>query len=252
MNLLARALSAETVKLRRTLALWMCAIAPAVVVALLVLQMTVQRGPPTPLAPDQAWGMYAAGVLGIWCFLMLPLFVTLQSALLAGLEHADNQWKHLLALPLPRHVHYAAKWLVLVGMVAAAFVLLVLFAAVGGYVLMALQPALGLAGPPPWGWLLRMAAGAFAASLLIVSLHAWLALRFRSFTVAVSIGMSATVCGFLIGQSARFGPWYPWAMPVQVMGGKGENADFVIAAGLIGGALVALVGLWDLARRDIG
>ena len=39
MTPLVRALSAELLKLRRTLALWMCLIAPATVVVLLVLQM---------------------------------------------------------------------------------------------------------------------------------------------------------------------------------------------------------------------
>ena len=247
---LRRALSAEAVKLRRTLALWMCAIAPAVVVALLMLQLLAQRARPEAPPPAEAWGMYASGVMGIWCFLMLPLFVTLQSALLAALEHGNGQWKHLLALPLPRGVHFVAKWLVLVAMVAAAFVVLCVLAAGGGYVLMAVKPALGLGGPPPWDFLLGGSAAAFAASLPIVSLHTWLALRFRSFTVAVAAGMSATVCGFLIGQSATFGPWYPWSMPVQVLAGKGEHLVSVVALGLIGGLVVAAVALWDLVRRD--
>ena len=245
-----RALSAEAVKLRRTLALWMCLIAPAVVVALLMLQMFAQKAPQAPPAPPEAWGQFAIGVLGIWCFLMLPLFVTLQSALLAGLEHGADQWKHLLALPVPRGVHYGAKWLVLVAMVFAAFVVLCGLAMLGGFVLMQAKPALGLAGPPPWAFLARSSAAAFAASLLIVSLHTWLALRWRSFTVAVAAGMSATVCGFLIGQSSTYGPWYPWSLPVQVLAGQGEHLPQVVWLGVIGGLVVAAVGLRDLVRRD--
>ena len=110
MNALARALSAEALKLRGTLAMWMCLIAPAVVVGLYVLQITFRDIPARPnIDPATAWQGFAYSAFGLWAFLMLPLFVTLQSALLAGLEHGERQWKHLLALPLPRATHYFAK-----------------------------------------------------------------------------------------------------------------------------------------------
>ena len=248
---LLRALSAESIKLRGTLALWMCLIAPGVVVALYVLQITFSTfGARTPSDPLVAWHGFSQAVLALWAFLMLPLFITLQSALLAGLEHTDNQWKHLLALPVPRRVHYLAKWLVLVGMVAAAGTILVLLVPLGGWVVMHTQPAFGLDGAPPWAFLARTSAAIFAASLLMVALHTWLAIRWRSFTVAVATGMTATVMGFLIGQSARFGHWYPWSMPVQVMASKQLHLDFVIQAGLIGGVVVTALGLLDYLRRE--
>jgi len=187
----------------------------------------------------------------LWCFLMLPLFVTLQSALLAGLEHGENQWKHLLALPVPRRVHYLAKALALVAMVLAAFAVLALLIPLGGWLLMYLQPAFGLGGMPPWGRMAETAAASFAASMLIVSLQTWIAIRWRSFTVAVAVGMTATVMGFLIGQSARFGHWYPWSMPAHVLSAKAEHLEFVVLAGLIGGLLVTALGLADYLRREI-
>ena len=99
--------------------------------------------------------------------------------------------------------------------------------------------------------LLRTSAAAYAASLLIVSLHTWIALRWRSFTIAIAVGMSATVCGFLIGQSERFGHWYPWSMPLQVMAGKGQHLELVVLVGVAGGLVVALLGLLDFGRRDV-
>ena len=91
---------------------------------------------------------------------------------------------------------------------------------------------------------------ACVAALLIVAIHTWVAIRWRSFTVAVSVGMSATVVGFLIGQSARFGHWYPWSMPMQVFGDAGEHLRFVMVAGAAGGVVFALLGLWDFLRRE--
>jgi hypothetical protein len=252
MSALARALSAETLKLKGTLALWMCLIAPAVVVVLYVLQISFAHLPAARGEPDPAlaWEMYCKSVLGLWAFLMLPLFVTLEAALLAGLEHADRQWKHLLALPLPRGAHYLAKLVALVALVGLAFLALVALIPLGGLLLTWLRPAFGIAGMPPWDYLLRSAGQAWVASLFVVALQCWIAVRWQSFTVAVSVGMSATVMGFLIGQSERFGHWYPWSMPVQVLAGKGQWTEFVMAAGLIGFAVAGLLALVDFRRRE--
>ena len=252
MNSLFRALHAEALKLKGTLALWMCLIAPAVVVALYVLQISFSRIPVAGGArdPAQAWLMLAQAVFGLWTFLMLPLFITLEAALLAGLEHGERQWKHLLALPLPRGAHYLAKLLALAALIAFGFLALVALVPPAGVALMWLKPAFGLAGAPPWAFLLRTAGQAYLASLLVVSISCWIAVRWSSFTVAVSAGMSATVMGFLIGQSERFGHWYPWSMPVQVLAGKGQWIEFVLVAGSCGGLLVALLGLLDFRRRE--
>ncbi|KFN50777.1 ABC transporter permease [Arenimonas composti] len=251
MSALARALSAEALKLRRTLALWMCAIAPAVVAGMMVLQLVARELKPSPMSGEQVWQAFGANVYGLWIVLMLPLFVTLQSALLAGLEHGNQQWKHLLALPLPRPAHYAAKWLVLVAMTAAAFALLVLLTALGGGVLMVAKPVFGLAGAPPWAYLAKTGAIGFVASLPMLALQGWIALRFRSFTIAVAAGMSATVGGFLIVQSSDWAPRYPWTMPIQALASP-ENADPVraVTVGLVLGLALAVLAIVHLARRD--
>lgn len=251
MSALARALSAEALKLKGTLALWMCLIAPGVVVALYVLQISFSRFPASATPdPALAWLAYSKSVIGLWSFLMLPLFVTLEAALLAGLEHGDRQWKHLLALPVPRGAHYLAKLLALAAMVALGFLALVALIPLGGLLLPVLKPAFGLGGPPPWRFLLETAGQAYLASLLVVALQCWIAVRWQSFTVAVSVGMSATVMGFLIGQSERFGHWYPWSMPMQVLGGKGQWVEFVMVAGVLGFVVAGLLALADFHRRE--
>jgi hypothetical protein len=194
--------------------------------------------------------MFGQSVFGLWAFLMLPLFITLESALLAGLEHGERQWKHLLALPLPRGAHYLAKLVALAAMVALAFLVLVLLIPLGGLLLPWFQPAFGIAGPPPWEYLLLTAGQAYLACLLVVAISCWVAVRWSSFTVAVSVGMTATVMSFLISQSERYGHWYPWSMPVQVLAGKGQWVEFVLVAGTCGGLAVALLGLLDFGRRE--
>jgi hypothetical protein len=245
-----RAVASEQVKLRGTLAWRLCFIAPALVVALCVLQLLLSANVKPMEDGAQAWQHFAQGVLVLWSFLMLPLYVTLQSALLAGLEHTERQWKHLLALPLPRSAHYLAKWMVLVAMVALAMAVLTLLVPLGGAVLMLSGNPLGLSGAPPWMFLLTRSAAILAASCFIISLHTWISIRWSSFTVAVATGMSATVAGFLIAQSARFGHLYPWSMPMHVLAGQGERIGIVVLAGMLGGAAVLLLGLADFVRRD--
>jgi hypothetical protein len=121
---------------------------------------------------------------------------------------------------------------------------------VGGKLLPILQPRFGIAGLPPWNFLFTRLAAMVAAAMLMVALHTWVALRWHSFTVAVAIGMSATVAGFLIGQSARFGHWYPWSMPVQVLAGEGKYLQFVVVASLVGAVIVGVLGLLDFLRRE--
>ncbi len=246
---LLRALRAERLKLRGTLALWMCLVAPALVVSVVVLQLAFSDLPGPPKPPDEAWARVAMGMMALWAFLMVPLFITLEAALLAALEHGNRQWQRLLALPLPRSAHYLAKLLTLGALVLLAQAALVLMIPLGGWALMVFQPALGLAGAPPWEALARTGAGVFLASWLMVSLHTWVALRWRSFAVACGLGMGATVVGFLVGQSVTFGPWYPWSMPVQMMStGGGQAGVLALSAG--GALLLAALGTWRFARRD--
>ncbi len=248
---LVRALHAEIAKLRGTLALWLCLIAPLVVVALQTLQWLLQSNSPVPTDAGSAaaWELFAGSALAIWTFLMLPLYVTLQSALLADLEHQERQWKHLLALPLPRASYYLAKFfslaaLLLVAMLVLVFVLLPLSG-------MALRwrPELLITGLPNFAGLAVKLLQIYGCALLLVALHTWIALRWKSFTIAVSIGMSATVMGFIVGQSKDFGPWFPWTMAMQPLT-KNPDLASVLWTSVLGAALITSLACWEFNRRE--
>lgn len=246
----ARTLRAEMRKLRGTLIAWMALVAPALVAVVVVLQF--QFNPPAnPLAPDEAWHRLAQGVLGLWAFLMLPLYVTLQSSLLGALEHGPQRWRTLLALPLPRSAHYLAKLATLLALVLASHLLLAGLAAAGGLLLAVTQPRIGLAGPPPWDLLLAQAARLSVAGLGMVAIHGWVALRFRNFALACGLGMGATVAGFLIAQSSRFGPWYPWSLPMATMARDGSLAPQVMAWSAVLALAITLLGLAWFRRAEI-
>jgi len=185
----------------------------------------------------------------LWALLMLPMFVTLQAALIAGLEHRDRQWKHLLALPVPARHHYLAKAATLAAMLLVAAACLMVAAPMGGALLQWLRPEMGLGGMPPWGWLAIQIAAMTAAAAWMAVLQLWLSLRWSSFSVAIGVGMAATIVGFLVGQSARYGPFFPWSMPLNTLAGGGELAGWLAAAGTMGGLATGAIALGRLLRR---
>ena len=98
MNDLYRVLTAEALKLKRTLALRLTICGPMIVVLLvfgIYLQGGAKMGGANPLAG------FAQLTLTIWTIVMFPLYAALAAALLAAIEHQSDTWKHLLwACPL--------------------------------------------------------------------------------------------------------------------------------------------------------
>ena len=134
--MLLRALHSEFLKMKRTIALKMVVLAPAVVVLLVLF-----AGWQTPYSTlnrnglGNKWIVLASLVLRFWTALMMPLYITLQTALIAGLDHSDNQWKSLLARPVPRWTLYVAKLMVVVAMTAAGTLVLLCGILIDGTIL---------------------------------------------------------------------------------------------------------------------
>jgi hypothetical protein len=244
---LVRALSAEALKLKGTLALWMCLIAPGVVIALQVLQLLARGGSMTAEA-GEPWPRFVSATLALWGFLMLPLFVTLQAALLGALEHSERQWKHLLALPMSRSSHYLAKAFALLALLLLATLALCALLPVLGQ-LLKLRPALGFHGWPELGLMVEKALQIALCAQFMLAIQLAIALHWRSFTVAVAVGMSATVMGFLIGQSPDYGPWFPWTMAIQPVT-RNPAVELVMLASLIGALAVSALSIAWFKRRD--
>ena len=150
--ILLRVLHAEALKMKRTLALKMVVIAP-ISVGVLILFMTSQA--PFPMLRrnlgGNEWLELTRANLVVWALLMLPLFITLETALMAGIDHADNQWKSLLTRPVPRWTWYVAKLLVLMVMTAASTLVLLGGVLAAGVILPMIQPEVQFGAPVPWG-----------------------------------------------------------------------------------------------------
>ncbi|MFC2160037.1 ABC transporter permease [Acidobacteriota bacterium] len=246
-----RALSAEMIKLKHTLALRLAIIIPSII-ALLQFSIILFRGQSYLQNAEAPMLWLGRQTIFFWTFLALSLFITLETALLAGLEHSQNNWKHLFSLPIPRAMIYAAKQtagLILVGISFLALVMYIYLTEIG---LALLKPELGFSLHLPWIEILKHAALAYIGSLILIVLHTWVGLRWHNFVVAVSFGISMTIIGLLLINSdwARF---YPWTLPVLILNRSIKGSPIVAELLVIGfgSIVIALLGGWNITRRDV-
>ncbi len=241
----------ECMKLKRTLALVLTFVAPATVV-LLEFLMISQRGEHLIGEGINPWVVFFQQNMVFWSLLMMPLFVTLETALLAGLEEQEGHWQHLLVQPVARWRICAAKSLTAGGLFALSLLMLFgLMIAFGG-LLGIVRPDLAFASSPiPWSSALGFLGLSLLAAWLLIALHQWVALRWRGFVLPLGFGMVMTVAGMLI-MNSEWRNFYPWAMPGVVVNGFIEGTiDWrSVAFGAFGGMIVSVLSIADLARGE--
>jgi ABC-2 type transport system permease protein len=182
---------------------------------------------------------------------MLPLYITLQTALLAGMEHGEDRWRNLLAMPVPRWSIYFAKLVIPCVMVLASSLVLNFGCLLDGVILRRIRPVLRFPDPVPWsgGW--RNAAATLAAALLVIAIQHWVSLRFPAFAASAGFGIAATITGSILINSSSYGPWWPWCLPAQLLATRPD----VVAHGLwysaLGAAAVSVAGAIEFSRREI-
>jgi hypothetical protein len=250
---LGPALQAEMLKTRRTLALTLAFLAPLVVIGLEFCVLLRQASLGLGNSDRDAWMSLAQGTLILWCLVMMPLFVTLETALLGQTEHANKNWKHLFALPVSRGAIYAAKQIAAFGLLGISSLTLWLAMLGTGYGMRLLKPGIGFEAPVPAWTILKFVMIGYLASWLIIALHTWVAARWSSFVVACSVGIAATVVAVIVVESDYLA-YYPWTLPAMLSMdavNKGTFSLFVLACGALGGVLGAILGGLEFVRRDV-
>jgi len=253
---LLRVLYAESLKMKRTIALKMVVLAPGLIVLLIFFGAsqapfsTVNRN-----GLKNEWTELTHLCLRFWALLMMPLYITLETALVAGLDHSENQWKSLLARPAPRWTLYVAKLMVVVAMTAISTLVLVAGILMSGAILPRLQSDLVFGFPVPWAAIFRECTQVMGLAFLALAIQHWVSLRWASFPVAVGAGIVAMVAGcFAVAAAQQDGGWpqyFPWALPMLVLAKQPHHIE---AALLLSGALgvvVAAAGCLDFCRREV-
>ncbi len=239
----AAALTCEVVKLRRTVALLLAVAAPATVFVLNILAITAGN----VAIPN--WVAYGFRYVVLWALFMVPMLIATQTALIAGLEHANGGWKHLFAQPVTRGVVYTAKLATVILLLFVSYV--VMYA--GMLLLPTVLTSLGVEMPPGpmlWQDYLLGFGKMFVASLALVAIHFVVAWRWSSFAVAIGVAIAGTFGG-LFQTGSKYGKWFPWQWPLSSTNGTGDWPETAIWASLILAVTVATIGGIWLTRRDV-
>jgi hypothetical protein len=257
---LVRATRVELLKLRRTLALAVALIVPLVVIVMTTV-LVLSRDAGTRLGGSaNPWDTVMLNfVLFLWCIVALGPFVALETALLAGLEHQENGWRHLFALPVSRWSIYAAKLVVAAGLIVLSSVVLDLGFAAEGIVIVTFRPDLGLTLPIPWSSLIGRSVEFTLAAALALAIQSWVATRWHSFPLAAGLGIVGSIAGLILSISPRaasIARFFPWSLPFISLSRSADPlpADVQMTAlwvGIVGGLLVAILGCWDVTRQDV-
>jgi lantibiotic transport system permease protein len=243
---LMRALHAELLKLKRTLAFRVIFVLPFFVA---LLQFFVIWRTKKFAAGFDLWQMHPTNSFQIWAIFMMPLLITLETALLNGIEHSDKQWKHLFALPVPRSSIYLSKFIVASGLILASTMVLALLTVIVGVVAVSLKPELAsITGPVPYFTIAKQATFVWLAGWLITAIHTWISMRWAGFAIALGAGIGGTFFA-LFAASASLGKYYPWLLPMNLfLPGRFTTA---LVLGIGGGILAALLGCFEFVRRDV-
>ena len=114
-----------------------------------------------------------------------------------------------------------------------------------------LGPGLGFEAPLPWGALLVRAARALTASGLILAIHTWMSLRWKSFVPVLALGILATVVTIALNTGdVEVWPWFPWSLPFRAAREAGGE-PVLLAVGALGGLAAAFLGGCEMTRRDV-
>ena len=214
---LSRLLVVECLKLKRTSTLLMVFALPLLV----VLFSTGLAVKSQNLAgfDAQAWQRWWMGVMALWSYFMLPMFIALITGAINGNEHKNHGWCLMLVLPVNLYSLYIAK--LLLGVLLTASALLWLW--LSGLLATLLMTALGAPGETEYGMVLLNAMPALMlTSLPVLIIQHAVSWRFGNIIVPLSVAVMATMGIVQIG-SSEYWVWYPWSyMTMSAMGGTEE------------------------------
>jgi ABC-2 type transport system permease protein len=237
------ALFVEFAKLRRSLALVLVVVSPALIAAFLFASvLRSARGLP--------WEMMLQTSAAIWAFFMLPMSVTALTALVAQTEHGPRAWDTLRALPLPRWHLYAAK---AVGVLALVLLMSALLAILSTAAIAAaawLKPVAAPTGAIDFVEYLGLLGRIFVAGWLLVAVQLWIALRYSSFVPALAVGIGGTFFA-VVASSAKIGVVLPWQIPINQLASDPDRALLALSIGALGGCVALVAMLRHLSRREV-
>lgn len=247
--LMLRLVRTEFIKLREPVTLLTLAGAPLLAGTLVLIGVAAARR-------TVGWPDLLPGLGQFWLIFLFPLSAIAFTAFAAQIEHRARAWDHLLTLPAPKWQVLAAKALVVSAASLSTFPLFLACVALGGMAGGLVSRGGPLLGPVDWTLVWAGLSLGAAASVLMVALQLWLALRFVQFIAPVMLGIGGwgvAIAGLLFSQAedTRFVPWgLAYRAGMAAAEGPPHPAPF-LALGLGGGVLAFAAMCLHLSRREM-
>jgi lantibiotic transport system permease protein len=241
---LSRAVSAELLKLRRTLAFRVIFVLPFLVALLqffIVLRM--KKFPAT----FNLWQTLPTNSLQVWAVFMMPLLIALELPYLMESSTTTNNGS--ISLPCrftSRGVFRKVDSCP--GLIFLSTFFLSFLTVIVGLLSIRLRPELATSGAAPYGLIAKTTAMVWLASGMIIAIHTWISMRWSGFPIPLGAGIGGTFFA-LFAASASLGKYYPWLLPMNIFIEGRMTAALVL--GVFGGLVLAFAGCFEFTRRDV-
>lgn len=234
----------EVLKYRRSWALYLSVGLPLFVVLLICLNFILRKD--YFINTERfTWIWFAQSSRSMWGVFLLSLYVALVAALIAHMEHSNNNWKLILAQPVRRSSVYLAK--LLMGVLLLTVSTLVLAAAI-----LLVGLAFRFSDEISIGQFLLAVFVGIPAAWPALALHFWLGTRFRTFLVTLGVALAGNFLG-LVSFTHEIGRYFPWSFPIATLGVNGQQGidwNYLGAAVLLG-LVFSVAGYWDFKRKEV-
>lgn len=196
------------------------------------------------------WPSFFSGSTLLYGMFILPMLITILIAMIIRIEHSNNGWKQLLAMPIERRNVYLSKLLLVFMILFISVAVLIVGIIISGMVL-------GGTEPIPLKIVVLRPILALIAALPIIALQFYLSIRFKHIGVPLGVGALTILPIILIANSAKYWIFYPWTyplltiMPNSIISIDASRYGIMYGVSIISFILIIGIGLLQFKKKDI-
>ncbi len=249
-----RSLWAEVLKANKSLAMWLALLGTSGIIVAFLAMLFFGTENFLPTGNQHPWHNFLMIYYKGTAFMLLPLFAIIMAALVCYIEYRYGMWKLLLSSGISRTNLYLSKLLFTYFLIIVSHGFFISMMLISGAILAVFRPQLLLLeSPPDFMLLVRLAIKTLLSVAGMLALQFWVSMRFRSFIVALGVGVIGFVLSSLLVEAWPYVHFIPYAYPLlyldQVEQGKLIGRNELLS--LLYFSIFSLVGLLDFRRMRI-
>ncbi|RSK26784.1 hypothetical protein EJF36_07860 [Bacillus sp. HMF5848] len=230
----------EIKKIKRSAILGIATFLPLIA----VLQGAVERYSREGLS--QWDSMFINGMI-LYSWLIFPILITVVMAMLTRLEHANNGWKQILALPISRGNLFLTKAFIGAIVILYSIVILML-----GFIMVALIKDISI----PYQLIATRMLLIYVSALPIMTILFYVGFTFSHVGVPLAIGAGLALPSMIVANSETYWIMFPWTYPIitslsSMFSEMVANLPLMYTISTIGSAVVLLAGYVQFRSKDI-